>query len=1519
MDCERQRALETDSFIKKDSKFREGFEVKSFFAGLLICWVSLFSENVHAQYAYEIFCANGGHVGTAQCRLKPDGFHRWSYGSGYGVAPYEEIDGSFGYSSFDKAVYETLNYLIYSNPNYSYMCNISHSIGATEILDRDKFKDSREKIWTKTLLNYNYGWKTGNGCGSDSGGAVDIFASRSPFCTGATPFEIWLWDIDSYACYSDVPKPLSCDSKGMQGNPILAPSREKIELAHDIADSGPMPLDFRRIYRSHRARDKATWFNGYYQPSINGEMGDGWLHNHEIHLAVAQKSSEAGDSVEQVRVQMGDGTFHNFYRLPAESAYTSTNSLHSLTKFANSGITWVLNNRKNDVAYVFNAEGRIVEQSSRNGWKFTYTYNNGKLSSVQNQFGRRLEFGYNPSGQLASVTSADLRSVAFAYADGLLSSVRQVDGTSYQYLYTAPSSNIPALLRGTVDENGTMFSTFTYDADGWASSTRKAGGVEKYLIPSTTEVIDPLGTYRTYSFANYNSDLILQGVSQPTASLGDVPIYTGSINSAGLVDFHYDYSYQQTTYSWDTNRRIPLATTEATGHPESRTTQYQWHPQWRLPTRITEHGRVTEYTYDERGNRLSETVSGIGGSTRTTSWTYNAQGLVASETAPNGATTSYQYDSYGNLTQSTNALGHADRYTHDAAGRILTHTAPGGLVTTYTYDPRGRMLSANVGGLASTYTYTPSGQLASVQLPGGHAIAYQYDAAQRLTGWSDNRGNSGAYTLDAMGNRTRETLRNAQGQNVWQIARSINSLNRVESTTQAGQTTTYGYDANGDLVSSTNGMGQTTSYGLDALRRVQTLSNAAWASASLSYNALDAVTEARDYKGVTTTYGRDALGNATQETSPDSGSQGTQYDALGLPGSVTDALGRATTIERDLLGRPTRIVHPEGSATTLHYDQAGAGFLSEIQDASGITTYERDGHGRITRKSQTLANGHSRSIAYQYGAGGQLAATTYPDGRTLQYQRDATGQITGLSWAGQAIVQGIAWNPLGQPTGWSWSLGGTASIAASRSYNSAGQVTATEMGSTQYDAAGRIHTLKQKLWRPANTNPQAATLSQATSTWSAGYDSAGRLESLTKTTAANAPPDSAAFEYDANGNLTSSTRERAGTSSTRSYATDSGHNKLLGLEQTTTGATGITSTSTTYQYDAAGNLQSDGLHQYHYDSQGRLQSASTGQGADAPTTRYAHNALGQRVFKTEALYGTSSTLTAEDEEEPGFIQSIANFFARLWSPKLSDAEHLGWAYLYDEEGSLLGEYGMGGASSGGQGQFFYLPTASGPMPIAAEIDGQLYAIHSDHLNTPRHLTQADGQPAWQWAYSAYGDEAPTLGAKRFTDETTKPTTGSTSIAPVRFNLRYPGQYFDEETGLHYNWHRSYDPRTGRYSQPDPIGLEGGWNRFLYAEGNPFSYVDPDGKASLPLIIIGGGMFATGIYKYYDKNKKLEQCAQSCSLQCSSTVACGDPERTEQYSLNRGRCVNTCIPICVAEFIGGPKPGPTKPPKFPWLK
>ncbi|MDZ7864375.1 DUF6531 domain-containing protein [Acidovorax sp.] len=495
----------------------------------------------------------------------------------------------------------------------------------------------------------------------------------------------------------------------MHGGPIFAPTREKIKFAQDLSDSGPMPLEFRRMYRSHRARDKSIWFNEYFQSSP-GHLGDGWLHNHEIYLAVAKRPEGVVGVLDQVRVQMGDGTFHYFYRKPADLGYTARSSTQSLTKVSSSPVAWVLTDGKSDVKYSFDSEGRLIEQSSRNGWRLTYAYSGGKLSLVQNQFGRSLQLSYS-AGKLSGVSTSDQRSVAFSYTNGILTGVLQADGTSIQYTYASPGAGIPALLTGIVDENGVAFASYTYDAEGWATSTEKAGGVERYSVPSKTQVIDPLGTSRSYSHKIYNNELVFQGASQPPASAGEAPIYTGSINAtSGLVDFYYDQRYQQTTYTWDVARRLPLTVTEAVGKPESRTTSTTWHAQWRLPVIVTEPGRTTSYTYDTSGNVLTQTITdtGSGGTARTTTRSYNAAGLVATEASPNGAVTSYSYDALGNLTQSTNALGHVDTYTHDGAGRVLTHTAPSGLVVSYTYDAAGRMRTSNRGGQGTTLTYRPT-------------------------------------------------------------------------------------------------------------------------------------------------------------------------------------------------------------------------------------------------------------------------------------------------------------------------------------------------------------------------------------------------------------------------------------------------------------------------------------------------------------------------------------------------------------------------------------------------------------------------------------------------------------------------------------------------------------------------------------------------------------------------------------------------------------------------------------------
>ena len=310
---------------------------------------------------------------------------------------------------------------------------------------------------------------------------------------------------------------------------------------------------------------------------------------------------------------------------------------------------------------------------------------------------------------------------------------------------------------------------------------------------------------------------------------------------------------------------------------------------------------------------------------------------------------------------------------------------------------------------------------------------------------------------------------------------------------------------------------------------------------------------------------------------------------------------------------------------------------------------------------------------------------------------------------------------------------------------------------------------------------------------------------------------------------------------TRTYQIDPAGNKLLGFTQTMTQTGGATSTANVaYSYDANGALLSDGLRRYAYDSEGRLAAASLGWNTPTGTagattddsiTKYAHNHQGQRVFKTAPLY-------AQTNPDPAAPQSVLDafsaFFESLWSPVTATAEKSGMSYVYDDSeamgGTLIADTLTGGASTtwGQSAKYIYLPTASGPMPVAAIYGTKHYAIQSDHLNTPRRLIQADGQVAWQWAYSAFGEEKPTIAKNRFANTDLNQSFGTTSVAAVTFNLRYPGQYFDQETGLHYNYHRSYSASLGRYTQADPIGLDGGWNSYGYAKQNSLSFTDPTG-------------------------------------------------------------------------------------------
>ena len=264
--------------------------------------------------------------------------------------------------------------------------------------------------------------------------------------------------------------------------------------------------------------------------------------------------------------------------------------------------------------------------------------------------------------------------------------------------------------------------------------------------------------------------------------------------------------------------------------------------------------------------------------------------------------------------------------------------------------------------------------------------------------------------------------------------------------------------------------------------------------------------------------------------------------------------------------------------------------------------------------------------------------------------------------------------------------------------------------------------------------------------------------------------------------------------------------------------------------------------------------------------RFLHNALGQRVFKSEPQVdhvAPNATVLGSS-----FVSWLLANFNWMFATAQANAT-LGQSFVYAEPAvgmaALLGEYGNGGVSSTGRREYLWLPVAdtsgdaqANAIPIGLYRDAALFAIHSDHLATPRRVADARNLAVWQWPYSPFGDQAPTgvlapagTATAVFAIDPASQTNTATRLVtstPTALNLRFPGQYFDTETGLSYNYFRSYQPTQGRYPQPDPIGLDGGWNRFAYVDSNPLADVDPLGLQSnkinrfdsIPLGHGGGG-------------------------------------------------------------------------------
>lgn len=517
------------------------------------------------------------------------------------------------------------------------------------------------------------------------------------------------------------------------------------------------------------------------------------------------------------------------------------------------------------------------------------------------------------------------------------------------------------------------------------------------------------------------------------------------------------------------------------------------------------------------------------------------------------------------------------------------------------------------------------------------------------------------------------------------------------------------------------------------------------------------------------------------------------YDALDRVTQVTDPSGLNTTYQYDGLSDQTSLTSPDTGLTAKTYDAAGN--VLTATDANGNTaTYTYDAQDR--RLTATYADS-TQNIAYTYDEPNSATgcATSYPIGHLTRVVESAVTTTFCYNAQGYVIQKSQTVNGQTDVTSYTRSLGGK---ILSIAYPSGNQVTYS------YDADGRVN------GATATTTSGITTLVSNVTYLPFGPVSGytlGNGQAITRTYDANyrltdlvSPAFTLHLARDATGDITAIGNSPGASPATETYSYDPLY-RLTAITE----ADGSTLESVTYnqtgdRLSKAGSGLATGAYSYKPNTHQLIATGNAARSVDAngnttaisqagSTYGFSYNArnrmgLAQLNQSTIAIY----TYNADDERVAKTVGSSTE------------------RYNYDEDSQLLSEYG---ATSR---EYVYL----GDIPVA-NLDTQgattsITYVAADQLGTPRAITDGSGNTVWSWSYqgNAWGEQAPT-------------NNGYT------YNLRFPGQYFDQETGLNYNVNRDYDATVGRYTESDPLGTFADQNStYAYVGGNPLSYVDPLG-------------------------------------------------------------------------------------------
>ncbi|MFJ8820639.1 putative T7SS-secreted protein [Streptomyces sp. NPDC102467] len=827
-----------------------------------------------------------------------------------------------------------------------------------------------------------------------------------------------------------------------------------------------------------------------------------------------------------------------------------------------------------------------------------------------------------------------------------------------------------------------------------------------------------------------------------------------------------------------------------------------------LPLRFTydDRGRVTSWTdsndrsytyeYDDRDRCVAE--GGAAGH-MTLRLSYDevdeATGYrVTTTTDARGHRIRYLIDHDGQVVAETDALGHTTRFTRDRRGRVLTRTDPLGHVTSYRYDEAGDVLAiTRPDGREITAEYAESGLPSRIRAADGTVTHHTYDARGNRTSTTGPTGATTVFDYDEAGRPTAVT-------------------------DPLGHVTTLRCDRAGLPVEITDPLGGVTRYERDAFGRPVRLTDPTGLVTLLEWSVEGHLTRRTAPDGTGEAWAYDGEGNCVRHTDRAGGTTLFEYTHFDLLTARTTPDGVRHTFAHDSELRLTQVAGPHDLTWSYSYDPAGrlrtetdfdgrtltythdaAGRLTSRTDALGRTTsFEHDALGRTVRKD---ADG--QVTTYAYDLTDQVAESAGPDGTRLTILRDQYGRVRSetvdgreLSYEYDLLGRRIGrTTPTGARTTWSYDAAGrpvdltVSGRALDVTYDAAGRELTCGIGDfltleNAYDPLGRL--LAQSA-----TGPDGGTVQRRAYTYRADGHLAALDDHLDgprtfdldpggRVTAVRATHWTETYAYDAAGNQTTASWP----------ASHPGHEATGERDYTGTGLT--RAGAVRYEHDALGRVtlrqktrlsRKPDTWRYEWDAEDRLARVTT---PDGTVWRYTYDVKGRRTAKLRmAADGTTvaqrTTFTWDDTT----LCEQTTYAAELPGPVTVTWDHKGLHPVAQTE---------------------RLGVADAPQE---EIDSRFFAVVTDLVGTPRELVDESGAVAWRTRSTLWG--------------TTTWNKDATTYTPLRF----PGQYFDPETGLHYNYFRHYDPETARYLTTDPLGLAPAPNASAYVT-NPHTVCDPLG-------------------------------------------------------------------------------------------